>query len=827
MGDLSDPNALFNTHAADATAAWELPLVAEGRGEADVAELRAWLDDLVATLDDRAGTAQSFSTPQPLLRALVHWSIERATDPADVELLRRGLPALAAIARTGADPVGELERLMRETLGVHQYRLDAWFTAVAAWRLESKRRRTPAGLHAGAYGLLCDVRPRETLDASQGYVLAPSLTHATTAAVLRSGWAALGGQGQGAGMAVDLSSDRVRRARWITDGVREGQDLGRLIGARFERGLHDAALDRWIDDFRRLALDARGRAGPTTAIVDGLLLARARLGAEDLDAEKAAATAIETLLDGAGDDRAGLEGVLDSLAADLDAVADAAIAQSVFALVQGDVSEATGTLTAAASGDVTFPELRVADTPRPALTVTHRLLAFLPPEKLLPGATGRAVASPALAAWAAGLLGPLDAFRFTYRFGADAPVEASPADLGLSALDLVYLAPLGDESGLGPLGALLEAWVEGRRPADAPAATLATDQGDPSVDDLALACRALRRLIGEARDLDAADLASPGTVDVRLGVDLDKFAKRAGAVRTSLQQGKDFLAKALRDGDVRAAMLALAGFRLAHGVPGAGDALMAGGQALLAEVDARLVAHDALAAKQTRAWGSLDETGRLAALRARIDLLLGESLPLAPLVAPANAPELDATFARPRLASREQATDWLAAAGRVDPGARRLRVAVDLTEAVRDEVLFGFALGQLPDHPEDGWAAVARPVHDDRGRVCLLATGDPPRFADGVRGLVLATWTEAVPHTHQTAGLAVHFDAPSARAPQAILLCSAEPGRGFDFELVRDVVVQTFELARARMTGPETLLDVGQYLPATYLDLATTASGAP
>ena len=832
MGELAEPNAFYNLHPGDGAATWELPLVAPDRSEAALADLRDWLDQLAAGLDDHLGHDHSFTAAHPLLRMLLRWSIQEAGEAGDQAIVRDGLAGdpglglvgLPEIARAAADPVGELERLMRETLGVHGHRLDAWYTAVAAWRLDGKRTKRPTGIHAGAYGLLADVKPGPAEDLSQGFVLAPSLTHATTAAVLRSGWAALGESGEGAGLAVDLSSDRVRRARWIVDGVRQGQDLARLLGARVERGLHDAELDTWVTDFRQLALDARGDPAAPNAIVDGLLLARARLGADDLEEERDAGAALTVLLAGAKDDRDGLEGVLDSLAADLDAVADAAVTQSVFSLVQGNVPEAATALTAAATGEVTFPELRFADTPRPAIAITHRLLALLPAREAEapPPASGRALASPALDAWLAGLLGPLSAYRFAVRFGDGAVAEATLADVGLSALDVVFLAPAGEDAGLGRLGAVLTAWAQARHPD----AVVDTGPGDPSIDELAVACRSLRRLVGEARDLDGRDLGSPGATDVVAGVDVGELEGRATAVRDALQAGRARLAAALgAGGDVGAAMLALAGFELAAGVP-AGDDLAAEGAALLTDVDARLDAAAALVDEQDEAWSGLDDLARVAALRDRFRLLVGQALPLAPRFAPGNGAELDTSFARPRLRGRDDATGWLAAAGRVDPGAQRLRVAVDLAEAVRDDVLFGFELGQLPDGDEP-WAAVARPGDDERGRTCLLATGSLPRFADGgVAGLVLSTWTEAVPRARQTAGLAVHFDAPAARAPQAILLCSAEPQRGFDFELVRDVVTQTFELARMRMAGPETLTSMGQYLPAAYLD-PDTNPGAP
>jgi hypothetical protein len=499
---------------------------------------------------------------------------------------------------------------------------------------------------------------------------------------------------------------------------------------------------------------------------------------------------------------------------------------------------------------VAFPSLRFAATPREALTITHKLLLFVDPTATGgwtgAAASGRAGAAPGLESWAAELLGDPAGYPLAVRFD-DAetgttlagPFRHTLAEVGLGALDLVFLASVGEETGLGRLGALLAAWAEGLRPESAPApavTVIETDQGDPSVDDLVLACRSLRRLVAGARDLDGRDLVAAGTTDSTSGIDISELEARVTAVRAALQARHDGLRDALPEGtggpargDVRAAMLALSGFHVSGVVPTAADAdaLTAQGQALLAQVATRLADLDAREAEEAAGWSGLDELAQYADLVGRLHLLVGHKLPVAPTFTAANGTELDATFGRRRLNSREAATGWLAAAGRVDPGARRLRVAVDMLEAARAGVLFEFGLGQLPDHPGEPWAAVERPAADEHGRLCLLSTGRMPSFTGGaVAGLVLGAWTEALPRSRQTAGVAFHFDAPSSRAPQAILLCTAASENGFDFALVRDSVKQTLDLARLRMVGPETLQDLGQYLPATYLHL-DTSPGAP
>src|SRR4029453_14213592 len=95
--------------------------------------------------------------------------------------------------------------------------------------------------------------PLYSSDRNKGFVQAPSLAQAATAAVLRSGYLSHKEDSEGDPLAVDLSSERVHRAQWVLEGVRQGQSLGALLGYRFERGLHDDGLDRFIFPFRALA----------------------------------------------------------------------------------------------------------------------------------------------------------------------------------------------------------------------------------------------------------------------------------------------------------------------------------------------------------------------------------------------------------------------------------------------------------------------------------------------------------------------------------------------------------------------------------------------
>ncbi len=81
---------------------------------------------------------------------------------------------------------------------------------------------------------------------NQGYIHAPSVNHAVTAAVLRNGYVANATPAQPDLLKVNLSSERVRRALGIIEGIRSGQSLAALLGYEFERGLHDRYADRGV-----------------------------------------------------------------------------------------------------------------------------------------------------------------------------------------------------------------------------------------------------------------------------------------------------------------------------------------------------------------------------------------------------------------------------------------------------------------------------------------------------------------------------------------------------------------------------------------------------
>lgn len=454
-----------------------------------------------------------------------------ASRPAELTEHRDAVTAFAQL------PADRMTTLTREHLDLGSYRLDAWLTGLAHRRLAAMRSRRPAGAQVGAYGLVQDLRPKSAglpatdvppalaglpgrplvSDSSrEGFIQTPSPTHAVTAAILRAAYRSQETEGSlGNEMSVNLSSERVRVALSLIDGVRAGNDLGALLGYRLERFLHEyyarpgtpkveldaaifalrkayptvAAVDPTVDPTADTATD------PTRTVVDGLALVRTLLDWVEDNHPEADGTLFQTLRadqpghpwgtkSGALPARTNTEtliGVLlgiDAIADALDALGDLTTSETVHQLARGNHTRAAAVLSALNDGTA-IPHPQVTDTPRTGLPVSHRVILQLPavPAEPVQSPAGweavpmgpRAALEPAVNAWLAALLGDPAAIRVRLTSDALAPGTARPevsvAGLGLQPLDLVALLADGFDAAVGTLTARV---LDLLQPADLP-----------------------------------------------------------------------------------------------------------------------------------------------------------------------------------------------------------------------------------------------------------------------------------------------------------------------------------------------------------------------
>lgn len=386
-------------------------------------------------------------------------------------------------------PTARLERCFTEHLDCCTYRLDAWQSALFKLRLKGQRqlpddnepqgRNQPnrqerkKGIYIGAYGWLEDIRPSSKRQVVQeeipgklrplnnepvfeyadngGFVHAPSINHASAAAVLRSGYLSHANSGQPDLMAVNISSERVRRALFILQGIRNGQTLEALLGYQFERGLHDRAsannalskLNLYIYNFRdafaieqhqvmQQGSNSPAETIPANNVVNGLLLA------ENKDAFPYGAK--NEVTSASTDERAAIEQEKNKLADTLDAVKDLLLSESAYQLVMGNFDRSGAILNALRDANIP-PDIDVINTPRSShFNFTNRVTIQF--EKLdawddannpwfpIP-MTPRAIMEPGLNSWLGKILGSADSIHFRV-----AHLDKDNTELGFDVLTL-------------------------------------------------------------------------------------------------------------------------------------------------------------------------------------------------------------------------------------------------------------------------------------------------------------------------------------------------------------------------------------------------------
>lgn len=446
----------------------------------------------------------------------------------------------------------------------------------------------------------------------------------------------------------------------------------------------------------------------------------------------------------------------------IDTYADLLVADAVHHLVEGR-AEVAGAVMDGAAGLSRPPELSLLRTPRDGRAVSTSVLLALPHVGEVPlpaGDAARAVLSPA------------------------------------AVLDPSVAAWLADEMGDAP------SWDFEVQPADGgPRRTVTlADLGLRPVDALALTLTRLEQLAGPvvggsggARYEEAARLVAlvgraPGG-DV---VDPSLPARYAAVREVGLALARSLRA-AIAGGDAGGAaafVRACAAWGIA---PEGGDA-----GAALALLDARLAASPDATAAAGLSRGDLVDAA-------------------AALVSPTGQVAITATVqaaALPSVARAEGLDEsWLTVVAAVRPRLAPLEV---------HQLRASAPLHAWATRPGDPWQADRS---DPRPLLAVYAPSSVDLAAGGeVAVAAVDRFSEVIPAAEQFTGAAFGFDAPAARAQQAILLAvPPDVGKPLDHATLARILAETRELAHARMARPVDLDDEHRALFPTAL---LPASGA-
>jgi hypothetical protein len=765
--------------------------------------------------------------------------------------LRTTAQFLSALDWLGDRSQALLDRAARGVLDACSFRLDAWLTSLASRRLADIRAARPTGTHIGGYGWLDDLKPSPRPD-SLGYVHAPSISHATTAAILRSGHLAHH-DAEHVALNIDLSSDRVRLALHLLEGTAQGQPLAALLGYRFERNLRQRGLSfaKFIYPIRQLApLRSTGEQPAPGVSVESVAARDVVDGVALLERWRTQRSTFFTGITATAAEQQVIGQELDALAATYDAVSDLLLAESVHQLALGNTERAGATI-AATDAQQPAPSPAVVRTPRTGRSYSQRVAVVLSSDTMpafWPATLMdvRARAEPRLNAWLGAVLGDPARIRLAVQIeNPNGIQEVKITDLGLSPLSLVLASEDGSEGRASELEERVAQRVASSISAPTPATSirlLDTPPAGATSGTLGLGALRpilgwLRALISEQRALDARDFSLPQ--DLReSGVDATDIGNRSNVVVTAVRAANNALstlaarATPPTETALRNALLAVANTGIKNALPdvppSAPDAVAIlfdqaksvskGVAASLARVDAE----DADFAMRVASPTPPDADARAQHFTSRVRLLLGNGFPMLPRFSVVNAPEVAASVAQRDSMNGGDAFaahGWLSRIALVRPAVNRFARVLSAAE-ISGAATGDLSLIQLPFAPNDRWLALPLTDASSQAEVAIVAMWDGAVDpAKPMAGLFIDAWSEIIPSPMETTGVSFHYDAPGARAPQTILLAvPPDPSMTtWSFDVLLDTVLEAHDLGRIRAVGPKELTNVGVMLPCIYL----------
>jgi len=293
---------------------------------------------------------------------------------------------------------------VREALDLQSHRLDAWFTSIAVNRLKKVREKEKKGLNLGIYGYVENLRKKgHEITGSEhraipgGFIHALSGHQAITGAVAKSAFLTHYEQGKSNPFALNLTSDRVQKSRFIQEGLRNGQELGALLGYQLESMLVTENLEAKIQPLRQkypmvvvaaAQSNAQNAWVPELNVVDGFTL----------------------LTDYRRGNTAGIlneiKGTAEKLNDYLDASLDTLLFEAGFQSIRGNYAKA-GAVMDAFKGIKSPPVLEGLKTPVKGISVQHKLMLLLAdnPNKPSVEDNPKGAVEPLLEYWLEGNIG--------------------------------------------------------------------------------------------------------------------------------------------------------------------------------------------------------------------------------------------------------------------------------------------------------------------------------------------------------------------------------------------------------------------------------------
>lgn len=297
-------------------------------------------------------------------------------------------------------PTFDLGLLFRESLDLFIFRFDSWRLSLVNERINYMRgtlgdpSNRNKGLYVGAYGWLKNVKRKDigltlahydsltgnpvyTRSDNNGFVLAPSITHAAAAAFLKSVYVTKANNAKPDFLSVNISSERMQKALEVLDAVRNSQRIDLVLGYHFEKKLYDLNIADhtyyFRDAFKTDSLVGSTNTNSVGIVVDGLkLIAAYKQHTTNIFTAIPALSSIPNL------NTTEAYNAISYVANILDAIADLATAEGAYQIMLGN-SEKAGKLSDALTAGTYPPEPDILKTPKNGILLTNSVMHTFTP----------------------------------------------------------------------------------------------------------------------------------------------------------------------------------------------------------------------------------------------------------------------------------------------------------------------------------------------------------------------------------------------------------------------------------------------------------------
>lgn len=753
-----------------------LPLIDSFPRDQDCSDVQMWCQEArdlrlqdISPICDLLGLgpgqcAQVEQWPIVHLHQNLHWTLVQWRDEYRQarEQVRQGHPG--AVRQV----LNDIERAFRATLDTAALRIDPWITGMAARRLTKLRERGATdGL--GLYAWVDTPYRGSPGPTNGGTLLAPSHAQLLTSVILRDKQI---NDFQADRWKIELDSRTVRLAKQFADEVRAGAHIQEVLGRSVE-----GVVGR-DDQIKLMRVEFPIRVE--------------HAGRRVCDGQKVLSQEGRAFLDGLNLS-SGQQTALEELREVVNTYGDLLVANAVHALVSGQPEKAGETMDAAAGLELP-PEFDLLRTPHGGHSVNTTVWLALP--SVPQPDAGELDASPALladAAVATFLEQSVPLEQWTWSFAGEAgEIGVTLADLGLRVAEALgysedALRQLAAQHAAG--GAVVAPDIAGEPPA-------------------AQAHRQVLRLAA----LLAGHIADGHSVPDENQQRIAQWEEHDAELRTRfdrLQAAAQTLHAALdpEAGDVTALRQA----RRWGIAPARLDDSLAPSEHQMSEEEhvmrQRAQAQATLDDRIRRAEGMGDELAAHQIAQALAELS-GIAMPIFGRATRAMLEDFGVLQPHPNL-DRE----WLETAAAVRPALARVE-ARQLGAETHWNAWCNHADPWTFVQPEAS-PQVKQAMHVT---VCYSPSptlGDP---GDSLAVAALDSWSEIVPEKQQIVEAAFGFNAPSSRAPQAILLAvPPDEARSLDTETLAHIVLEARETAHARMATPDDLAEYAALFPFAML----------